>query len=185
MGAPKQLLPVSGTVLLATVLEETLRSNLDAVVLVLGHRSRDIRSALGERLAHPKLKIAENPRYEEGISTSIRCGLQQVESDHDHVMILLADMPYVNARLINLLLRQFVDSQKPLGAIRMKGRRFHPVVFSRRFYGELKELRGDVGARGLFDTYEDQVCLVEPEEPFDPRDIDTPEDYADLQRGEE
>jgi molybdenum cofactor cytidylyltransferase len=102
MGTPKQLLPVSGGILLATVLEETLRSNLDTVVLVLGHRSRDIRDALGEKVAHPKLQIVENPRYEKGISTSIRCGLQRAESDHDHVMILLADMPHVKTGLINL-----------------------------------------------------------------------------------
>lgn len=182
MGAPKQLLPVSGTILLRKVLGEVLRSNLNTVVLVLGHRSRDIQSALGEILNHPKLRIAENPNYEQGISSSIRCGLNPVESDHDHVMILLADMPHVDVRLINLLLERYLDSGNPLGAVCLQGRRSHPVIFSRSLYGELHELRGDVGARGLFEIHRDQVCLVEPEGSYDPRDVDTPEDYSDLQR---
>jgi molybdenum cofactor cytidylyltransferase len=182
MGTPKQLLPVSGGVLLGRVLDQALGSDLDTVVLVLGHRSRDIQRALGKILQHPKLQVVENPHYEQGISSSILSGLHRVENDHDHVMILLGDMPHVDADLINLLLRRYMESSKLLGAIRLKGRRSHPVVFSRRLYGELHQLTGDVGARGLFEKYGDQACLVEPRESYDPRDVDTPEDYAALQR---
>lgn len=182
MGAPKQLLPLSGGILLDKSLGEALRSNLDTVVLVLGHRSQEIQRALGTILEHPKLQVAENPHHERGMSSSIRAGLRQVESDHDHVMILLADMPHVDAPLINLLLKRYLDSGEPLGAVWLGGRRSHPVIFSRRLYGELHGLRGDVGARGIFETYKDRVCLVEPEEAYDPRDVDTPEDYAALQR---
>jgi molybdenum cofactor cytidylyltransferase len=182
MGTPKQLLPVSGGVLLGRVLDHALISDLDTVVLVLGHRSQDIQRALGKILQHPKLQVVENPHYAQGISSSILSGLQCVEKDHDHVMILLGDMPHVDAGLINLLLRRYMESSKPLGAIRLKGRRSHPVVFGRRLYGELHQLTGDVGARGLFEKYRDRACLVEPRESYDPRDVDTPEDYAALQR---
>jgi CTP:molybdopterin cytidylyltransferase MocA len=49
-------------------------------------------------------------------------------------------------------------------------------------YRELRKLRGDVGARSLFEKFGDRVCLVEPGFYYDDRDIDTPEDYAALQR---
>ena len=92
-------------------------------------------------------------------------------------MVILADMPRITSNLINLLLRQYLASGLPLGAIKIKERRSHPVIIGRRFYDELHRLQGDVGARDLFMKYPDQVCLVEPEEDYDDEDIDTMEDY--------
>lgn len=177
MGKPKQLLPVHGQTLLGRLIDEALRSDLDKVILVLGHHAEEIKSALGKILSQPKLKIIENRLYKKGISTSIKAGLSKAEEDHDHVMILLADMPHINAALINFLLQRFLHSRLPLGAVRIKGKRSHPVIFSRKLYYELNQLNGDVGARDLFLRYSGQVCLVEPEEFYDDRDIDTLKDY--------
>ena len=180
MGTPKQLLPIQGGTILGRVLNEALNSDLDKVILVLGHKAKDIMEVLGPILTHPKLKVIENKHYKEGLSTSIIAGLSQVEGSHGHVMILLGDMPSITSNLINLLLRAFLASHKPLGAIKLKGKRSHPVIFSRTLYHELHALRGDVGAKGLFQKYRDRVCLVEPEESYDNRDIDTQEDYLEF-----
>jgi molybdenum cofactor cytidylyltransferase len=93
-------------------------------------------------------------------------------------MILLADMPHIDADLIDLLIRRYLDSRLPLGAINFKAKRTHPVIFSRKLFHELHNLKGDVGARNLFTKYADQVCLVEPEKFYDDSDIDTPEDLS-------
>jgi len=90
-------------------------------------------------------------------------------------------MPFIHRDLIDLLLRRYLQSGLPLGAIKGKQRPAHPMIFSRVLYPELLILRGDVGARALFTKYSDQVCLIEPEGPYDGRDIDTPEDYAGFQ----
>lgn len=178
MGRPKQLLPAGGGKLLERILDEALRSDLDEVILVLGHLFEDIRTVLGQVLEHPKLKVIENRQYKQGISSSIIAGLSEVEESHDHVMILLADMPHIDANLIDLLVRRYIDSRLPLGAIKLKTKRTHPVIFSRKLFHELHNLKGDVGARGLFKKYADQVCLVEPEGFYDDRDIDTLEDHT-------
>jgi len=178
MGRPKQLLPAGGGTLLERILDEALRSDLDEVILVLGHLFEDIRAVLGQVLEHPKLKVIENRQYKQGISSSIIAGLSEVEESHDHVMILLADMPHIDANLIDLLVRRYIDSRLPLGAIKLKTKRTHPVIFSRKLFHELHNLKGDVGARDLFKKYADQVCLVEPEGFYDDRDIDTLEDHT-------
>lgn len=184
MGKPKQLLPIDGETLLDRMLDQALRSDLDEVVLILGHQAEEIRAVLGKALRHPKLKVIENHQYRKGISSSIIAGLLQVEESYDNVMILLGDMPHIDSELINLLLRQFLDSRMPIGAIKIKARRSHPVIFSRKLYHELRKLRGDVGARALFRKYSDRVCLVEPEEFYDHRDIDTPKDYFEFEKSQ-
>ena len=177
MGRPKQLLPLGGLSLLDRVLEEAIRSNLDRIILVLGYQAREIKETLKTNRHHSKLKIIENKNYRDGISSSIIAGLSEVEENYDHCMVILADMPRITSNLINLLLRQYLTSRLPLGAIKIKERRSHPVIIGRRFYDELHRLQGDVGARDLFMKYPDQVCLVEPEEDYDDKDIDTMEDY--------
>ena len=182
MGQPKQLLRLEGETLLARMLGEVLGSDLDLVVLILGYQAQEIKRSLGSHMKHPKLRIIENRSYLDGISTSIITGLSEVEDVFDHVMIILADMPLINSSLINLLLHQYLASPLQLGAVKLIGRRSHPVIVGRQFYDELRQLKGDVGARDLFLKYADRVCLVEPEEDYDDVDIDTMEEYLEFKR---
>jgi len=180
MGSTKQLLPVNGSTLLDVVLQQALQSDLDLVNLVLGHRATEIKKNLNTNLHHPKLKITQNDHYKEGIGSSIRVGLSDVEADYDHIMIILSDMPRLTAAHINLLLHRFLQTHFSLGALRINSRRTHPVVISREFYPLLRQLKGDVGARELFLRYPDRVLFVEAGRHYDYRDIDTLKDYLDL-----
>lgn len=180
MGRPKQLLPAGDVSLLDRIIVEALHSELDPVVLVLGHRSHELRAALVTDLNHPKLHVRINRNYRDGISTSLLTGLTEVERTCDHIMVLLADMPYITSDLINLLLRKYLDSGLPMGAIQMGGRRSHPVVIARSLFPALHEMQGDTGARSLFLEHGDQVCLVTPPEGYRDIDVDTPEDYKNF-----
>jgi molybdenum cofactor cytidylyltransferase len=146
----------------------------------LGHQAHEIKKALKTDLRHPRLEITFNDQHRDGISTSIRSGLSEVEVAYDHVMIILADMPRLTSKLINLLLRRYLESSFSLGALQTSTKRSHPVIIGRKFYPALRQLRGDVGARDLFLTYPDQVLLVETGADYDDRDIDTMDDYLDL-----
>ena len=181
MGRIKQLLPVGGRKLVEHVLMEAMGSQLDRVVLVLGHGAGEIREALSPILEGPGLRTVVNPRFRDGMSTSLVAGLSEVRETHDHVMILLGDMPFLRRELIDLLILRYMESGLPIGAIRGEERPVHPMIFRRDLYPELLALTGDVGARALLGKYRGQLCLVDPEVPYDWRDIDTPEDYAGLE----
>jgi len=182
MGMTKQLLPIQGGTLLGRVLSEALASDLDHIVLVLGHKANEIRSSLGRLIVHPKLMVIENRHYTQGISSSIIVGLREVEESYGHVMIILGDMPHVDVRLINQLLKEYLNSHLPLGAVMIGTKRSNPVIFNRQMYEDLYMLTGDVGGKDLFSRYADQVCLVEPAHEYDDRDIDLPEDYDALMK---
>jgi molybdenum cofactor cytidylyltransferase len=182
MGTPKQLLPAGNTSLLDRVLTQTLRSRLDHVVLVLGFKANEVRRRIRSGRGSPRLEIIENRDYEKGISSSIITGLSRVEKNYDHVMILLGDMPYITSKVINRLLSGYLKSGLPLGALKVRGRRSHPVIMGRAFFPALHRLTGDRGAKDLFTSHPDQVCLVEPGEDYDDTDIDTHEDYLVFKR---
>lgn len=177
MGRPKQLLPIGRRFLLELVIEEALLSELDIVHLVLGHHAVKIKKALNIDPHHAKLKITLNNRYRNGISTSIRAGLSEVEQTYDHLMIILGDMPGLTYQLINQLIHRYIESRFSLGTLHVAAGRSHPVIIGRKFFPELKQLHGDKGARDLFLLYPDQTLLVETAENGTHRDIDTMEDY--------
>jgi len=182
MGIPKQLLPAGDTLLLERVLAQALRSKLDLVVLVLGFKAHEIRGKIRSGSLQSNLKIVENTGYKLGISSSIIAGLSHVEKDYAHVMILLGDMPYITSGVINRLVSGYLESGLPLGALKVRGKRSHPVIIGRPFFPALHRLTGDQGARDLFVSHKDQVCLVDPGEDYDDMDIDTYEDYLKFKR---
>ncbi|RJR16884.1 MAG: nucleotidyltransferase family protein [Desulfobacteraceae bacterium] len=180
MGSPKQLLGFGKTTLLGRVLNEALSSELDSVVVVLGYMAEEIAASLEDLASNPRLSVLLNKDYEKGLSSSIKAGLAFVERDYDHVMILLADMPFISRSIINRLISNYMVSGLPLGAVNAGGRRSHPVILSRCLYPEIARLEGDKGARGIFAFYKDRVCMVDTDTPFEDRDIDTPSEYEAL-----
>ena len=181
MGTLKQLLPVAGVTLVERALTTALKSRLDRLVLVLGHRAPEIETALGGVLRNPKLTVVHNRRYREGISSSLVAGIREIDHSHDHGMILLADMPFIDHDVINLLIEGYLEAELPMGAIKIGTRAAHPVVFRRDLFVELKTLTGDVGARSLLKKYNDRVRLITPGAGYDGRDIDNREDYRNFQ----
>ncbi|MCD6295256.1 MAG: nucleotidyltransferase family protein [Deltaproteobacteria bacterium] len=181
MGTAKQLLPAAGMTLVERVLSAALGSRLDRVVLVLGHQAHEIETALGWMIREPKLTIVHNRQYKKGLSSSLVAGVGEIAHSHDHVMILLADMPFIDHHLIDLLLERYLNARLPIGAIKVGEGAGHPVVFRRDLFFELRALTGDVGARSLLKKYGDRVCLIAPGTGYDNRDIDTQQDYRNFQ----
>jgi len=182
MGQPKQLLPAGGMAVLDRVLQQALKSRLDLVVVVLGHKAQEIKNNLSSDLSHPKFKVVHNKDYRKGMSSSIIAGLSVVENDYDHIMIILGDMPLVSSDVIDHLIEEVLKSGKPLGAIKVGNRRSHPVVISRSFYPQLHQLKGDIGARHVLAENSEKICFVSPGQDFKDLDIDSMEDYLGLKK---
>ncbi len=183
MGRTKQLLPAGDKSLLERVVSACLAASLEEVILVLGHEADRIRASLGPLREDPRLTIVENPRHAEGMSTSLVEGLRRAEASSDRIMVVLGDMPGVTPSLLDRLRLEVEASGCTLGAVAVGGRRTHPVVIGREHFETLRGLTGDRGARGLFRSNVEGLCLVEAGETYEGLDIDTPEDYRRFREG--
>ncbi|MEO0719612.1 MAG: molybdopterin-binding/glycosyltransferase family 2 protein [Pseudomonadota bacterium] len=174
--AHKLLLDAGGKPLVRRVTERLLASGADEVVVVVGAESGDVRAALSG-LA---VRILENPEWSEGMASSIRIALQGVSPKADAVMISLADMPEVDGPLVDRLIAAFDPEEgraivRPLAA---SGRPGHPVLFGRRFFEALSELKGDEGARAVVREHSEFVTDVQTASDAPEIDLDTPEAWA-------
>jgi molybdenum cofactor cytidylyltransferase len=62
----------------------------------------------------------------------------------------------------------------------VNGKRGNPVLFDRKFFPEMLELAGDVGARHLIGQHDEEVAEVPVEDAAIFADVDTPEAYDRL-----
>ena len=181
-GRPKQLLRVKDKYLIERVLDAALNSMLARIVLVLGYAHQKILEALGKKVQHSKLHIEINPHYKKGQSHSLKAGLSAVRNDFSAVMFLLGDQPMLDSATINTLLKRFWSADKDICVPTYRGQRKSPAIFNRRFYSQLRDIKGDIGARQLIDDNPNQVLAIEIDDPLCFFDIDTPQDFENLKK---
>ncbi len=181
-GRTKQLLELNGKYLLAYVLETALASQLDPLVLVLGHEHHKIQIALEAYLAHPRLQVVINHRYREGQSTSLKAGLRALEQHCPAVMFLLADQPLLKPATINHLLERFHHCGQDICVPVCNGQKRSPAIFNRAMYDQLLAIEGDVGGRIIIQANPGRVLTVEMQDPSDFVDIDCEKDFEKFQK---
>jgi molybdenum cofactor cytidylyltransferase len=176
MGGPNKLLAeINGKPMVRIAAEQALASKARPVVVVTGFQAEQVEVALkGLDVA-----IARNPRFAEGLSTSLRTGVAALPADVDGVLICLADMPQVDYALIERLVAGFDPDKGALIVVpTIEGKRGNPVLWSRRFFPDLMALEGDIGARHLIARFSEAVHEVPVEGRAALTDIDTPEALA-------
>jgi molybdenum cofactor cytidylyltransferase len=176
MGGPNKLMAhVTGKPLARIAAEAALASQARPVIVVTGHQSETIADALRDL----PLQFAHNPDFADGLSTSLRTGLAALPDDIDGAIVMLADMPQVDAALIDRLIAAYDAEKGALIAVPViDGKRGNPVLWSRRFFPELMALSGDVGARHLIAKYSEAVVEVPANGAGVLTDIDTPDALA-------
>ncbi len=176
MGTPKQLLKFKGAYLINRVLDASLGSLLDTVVLVLGFSHEKILEAIGKRREDPRLDVVINRDFKKGLSGSLHCGFQKTASDYPSVMFLLGDMPLLDSETINHLLNRFWSSEKEICVPLCNGEPKNPTLFSRNFYKELLNTTGDMGARKIIKANPSNVLFLDIHKPSHFMDVDTTDD---------
>lgn len=180
LGRPKQLIKTGDEYLLWRVIHAALASDLERIVLVLGHKAEVIIEALKEKLDHCKLRLVINQRFRDGMSTSLQSGLRAVENQFPSIMVLLGDMPLVDADTINNLLHRFRASDKSICAPISRGKRGHPVCFSKKLYPLIMRISGDIGARDIVERNISDILFIEAENSEVFFDVDNESDVTDL-----
>ena len=176
LGRPKQLLEINGKALVAHVVDAGLATALDDLIVVTGYRSAAIEVALGTR----EVRFCHNERFADGQSSSLVAAIDTLPPDTDAVVVLLSDQPTVRSVVIDRLLKQRRDTAPSIVMASYGGTSAHPVLFGRELFSELREIRGDQGARDVIRRHRSQVATVDGGADAPPPDVDTEEAYSAL-----
>ena len=172
MGSPKQLLRYRGQSLIRRAAQSAVESTCDRVVVVVGRDAQQMR----DELRDVAVSVTENQNWQDGMSSSIRAGMEEIINDDiDAVVLMLCDQPFVTADTLNNLVATHLETRKPIVASSYENTLGAPAFFSRELFDELTSLTADEGARRIILRHPDSVATITfPQGAFD---IDTAQEY--------
>lgn len=176
-GSSKLLAPFQGRPVLQHPLDALAAAGLTDVVVVLGADAPQIETGIAWRTERRRI----NPRPMDGLSSSLRVGLDAAADDPvvDAVLVVLGDQPAVAPATIRAVLDAAEGSDRPLVRARysLDGAP-NPVLVRRGAWALAAGLDGDRGLGPLMASRPGLVTEV-PVDGANP-DIDTPADLARL-----
>ena len=171
MGRNKLFLQLGGTSVLRRAVATALEAGLDPVIVVLGHESDRARA----ELAGSSCTTLVNPEYARGMNTSVGAGVAAVPGDAIGAVLMLADMPLVDAGMLRALVERHRDSSAPLVVSTYGDVLAPPILYGRALFPELRALDPEgCGKRVVKQHRGEAVELNWP--PSALSDLDVPED---------
>ncbi len=189
-GRHKLLLPLDDRPVLAHVIDATLGSQARPIIIVLGHQASKVRLQIKPYTTHPDITLVDNTDYLQGMSTSMRKGVQILPSHGykkqtfpyqvDSVLIVLGDQPMITSQVIDTLIIAYRTTGKRIIAPLYDGKRGSPVLFEVSLFPELMEVTGDEGGRAILERHRQEVELIEMGNAPANYDVDTGEAYQQV-----
>jgi molybdenum cofactor cytidylyltransferase len=157
--------------MLRAIVEQAIASRCDRVLVVLGAHAQAIAGSL-QGLA---IDAVINRGWEEGLASSIRCGILEAEREGCRAALLLAcDQPGLTTAHLDRLVDAF-ERGASLVASRYGGTLGVPALFESSRFALLRALSGDQGARHVIRAAADVAAVDFAEGAVD---VDTEQDAA-------
>jgi molybdenum cofactor cytidylyltransferase len=166
MGAAKLAVAVDGVPMLARTLATVREAGLPLLLVTGGHEDA-VRAVSGDV---PQVR-AEG--FERGLAESLKAGLRAAPAGWDCVLVVLGDMPFVQAGSLRALAGALAGGARAVVPVHA-GLRGNPAGFARAAWPALLALEGDRGARGALDAL--GAVEVSVDDPGVLRALDVPED---------
>jgi molybdenum cofactor cytidylyltransferase len=182
MGRPKALLPIEGQKFIERIIRVIGQSRVGRTIVVLGHHADELRG----QIEHLPIQVVVNPDYQRGQLSSLQAAIRHIKNDDrcDGMLVHLVDHPFIDVALVDVLIQGFYETKKLIVVPRHKGKRGHPVIFSRDLFEELLNAPIDQGAKAVVNAHREETLEIEWQDQGITVDIDTPELYRQHVRGE-
>ncbi|MDN4522878.1 NTP transferase domain-containing protein [Fictibacillus fluitans] len=157
MGVNKLALPLKHSNVGSLGLDNALNTRLDDMIVVV--KKEDcldwINPVVKEKTKRGRWMLVRCGAENQGQAESLKTGVRQaIKLQSDAIVIMLADQPFVTAEMIENLMSRYERFNPLYVASRFQGIIQPPVLFSSSVFPALLKLKGDQGARSLFEDYQ-------------------------------
>ena len=173
MGKKNKLVKeIKGKPLIKHALENILSSSVDELIIVLGYQEKIIRSVIEK---NSKIKIVYNKDFDSGMASSIKTGLQHISKKNNFFFICLADMPLVNTKIYDDLIKNKKKNEIIIPTF--NGLQGNPILFSKTMKNKLMAINGDAGAKKILEMFKEKIFNLETNDKSVVQDFDTEENF--------
>jgi len=179
-GRNKLLEKINDKTIIRKVVEESVKSRADKVVVVVGFEAGKIINEIKDL----PVTTVYNENYMEGMSSSVKVGAEKaIELNADAVMILPADNLLIKSRTIDKVIDAYYKTRGLIVVPRFEGKRGHPILLDKKLFNDILSISEETqGLKYVVRKYSDKIVDVEVESPEIYIDIDVPEDLEKLRK---
>lgn len=176
-GTDKLLTKIDGVPQLERILRQVLKLKFPVFVTVPANDTK--RKSI---ISKTSATIIEVHNSKLGMGNSIAEGVGEITKNYDFLSLAIcpSDLPDLTMVSINHLINHFFKSPEIIcrPAARGSDNVGHPVIFPKKYFEELKLIRGDSGARNIVQKNERAVNLYNTDDAAYFLDLDTPEEFT-------
>jgi len=160
-----------------TVENLVLSGFIERIIVVTGYMHDKVESTI--RNYGFKVEFVYNPKYREGMSSSIKKGVEYIlenRIDADGLLVNPADCAWIHPGIHALIAVKFYDylNKYHVFIASYRGRRGHPVVFSREIIADLLSISEEKrGLKEITSKYADKTLIIETNYPGVVLDLDS------------
>jgi molybdenum cofactor cytidylyltransferase len=184
MGRPKLALPLGERTILGHVVEALRQTGVEHILVVVGPHVPEL-VPLAESAGAATLALAEETA---DMRATVERGLSWIEAhfhphENDNWLLVPADHPTLSRAVIERLLQAYRDnSNRSIIVPTCQGRRGHPALLSWKHVAGIFRLPPNQGLNVYLRQHAEVLLEMEVDSPDILVDLDTPEEYAALQR---
>lgn len=183
LGPNKLLLNLGQETIISRTYNALRLSQVNQIVVVTGRDEPSIKAAI---MLKAEDQYAHNEVYQNGMTSSIQTGLEEIE-ESEALMVCLGDMPLLTSGDYDLLINAFrQDGAKDKILVPwFKDNRANPVIFGRDYFKEILSHQSPNGCSGIIKNHSQKVLNLQVDNERFIRDIDTADDFKQLETNAE
>lgn len=176
----KLFLKYKGDWIINHVMRNLWASNKSELIVVMQNNDSNLLNGQST----DEIKVAINPDFKKGMTTSIQAGVAAATEKSDGYMICLADQPLMQAEDYNMIIERFgllyAHDPECIVVPIFEGQKGNPVIFSKAYRDVILSHEEMEGCRKIVKENREHVYKVVVSNNHILRDVDTPEDYEGL-----
>ena len=171
-GGKKLLAQVDGEPLLDRTIAALLEGGADQIIVVVAPDAEELTHDVNA-FADARVWPVVNPDPSRGMFSSLQAGMAEAEGDA--LLVLPADMPFVQPATVRLLLEAFAKTSAIVSP-RFNGKRGHPVILPPGLRDEIRAADPLLTLHDILKRHPDQRVDLEVQDRGVVRDVDRPQD---------
>ena len=155
-------------------LKKLQKSNVNKIIIVLGHDYREIKKIIKK---NKKNIFIYNKNFKKGMASSIKVGLKKVARNDEGFIVVQSDMPFIKTADINKIYNSIKLKKFLVYMLKFKNRIGNPIGFDISLIKKFKNIRGEFGAKFMVKRLKKRTKFIRTSSVKSFKDFDKVSDF--------
>jgi len=155
-------------------LKKLQKSNVNKIIIVLGHDYREIKKIIKK---NKKNIFIYNKNFKKGMASSIKVGLKKVARNDEGFIVVQSDMPFIKTSDINKIYNSIKLKKFLVYKLKFKNKIGNPIGFDISLIKKFKNIRGEFGAKFMVKRLKKRTKFIRTSSVKSFKDFDKVSDF--------